>query len=302
MGSQSECYELRQVLRKEELATLAAKIKANVPYCASMHNNLLIASRGYSEGFRFEFYVPKMYPESNIVIWSRTTDVSRSLGMHCAEEEVPLLLCFVKAASFSSLVKEKPLYLFHLSSYLVDPVAEAFQEIFQRPFGKYPHPTFTYLRQQTYPLRCPAGMKVQRLGKAGVRHLLEKSKFSKAESVDLYYALTLNAPALGVFLDPSVKEDEVIHPEGIDFADESAIPISWVSTYAYGAIGMLMTDPGYQRRGLAILLTELLGRLLLADGYIPHANVEPHNETSLRMFEKLEGWENTHFSTWMTPE
>ncbi|XP_064119094.1 uncharacterized protein LOC135224134 [Macrobrachium nipponense] len=299
MGSRSECYELRQVLQQEELATLAVKIKTDLPYSAFMHNNLLIASRGHNEGFQFEFYVPNTYPDSHIVIWSRTTDVSWSLSMHCSEGEVPLLLRLVKATGFASLVKEKPLCLCHLSSYLVDPVTGALQQILRRPFGKYPNPTFTYLRQQTYPLRCPAGMKVQRLGRAGVRHLLEQSKFKKKEPVDLFYALTRNAPALGVFLDPSVKEDQVILPEGIDFADERAMPIAWVGTYEYGTIGMLMTDAGYRRRGLGRLLTELLGRLLLADGYIPHANVEPHNEISLRMFEKLEGWEDTHSCTWI---
>ncbi|XP_068247546.1 uncharacterized protein [Palaemon carinicauda] len=299
MDTQNERYELRQVLKKEDFSYLAEKIKTDFPYCISMYNNLLLASRDHNAGFQYEFYVPKMYPDSRIVIWIRVDDEAMGLSLHCTEEELPLLLRLVGSTSFLSLTKGRSLMLYHLSSYVVDPLREKLQKVFNKPSVVYPHPTFTLMQRQDCPLRCPAGVRVQRLGRAGVRHMLEKSKFSKKDSVDLTCHLTRNIPALGLFLDPSAKEEMDVDLKGIDFADEDAVPICWVGTYHYGAVGMLETDEGYRRRGFGRLLMELVGRLLLADGYIPHANVEPDNDASLRMFGKLEGWKETHSCTWV---
>ncbi|XP_064082966.1 uncharacterized protein LOC135198977 [Macrobrachium nipponense] len=68
--------QLRQVLEKEELLSLAARIKDNYPYCIKMYNTLLLTARGLNGCFQNEIYVPRDYQDSHIVIWRSLIEVS----------------------------------------------------------------------------------------------------------------------------------------------------------------------------------------------------------------------------------
>ncbi|XP_068247545.1 uncharacterized protein [Palaemon carinicauda] len=290
---QNGSFQLRQVLEKEELFVLAARIKNNFPYCIQMYNTVLINARGLSDGFMYEFYVPKDYPESHIIIW-RTLVQRRGMSLYCTEDEVPLLIKLIKGKHFLSLLSEAPLYIKFLSNYQVDPVLEALQEILQKPLQKHVDKAFVYASQQDNILRCPAGMKVQRLGRAGVRHMLEPNPYWKNTSLDLVCNLAENLPALGLYQDSEVSEGKVIALNELEYAEPEDIPISCVGTSPYGSISMLRTEDNYKRRGLASLLVEIMGRLHMADGYLPHAVVEAENDASARVFRKVSGWKESH--------
>ncbi|XP_064118079.1 uncharacterized protein LOC135223532 [Macrobrachium nipponense] len=287
---QNDQYKLRQVEKKEELLTLAARIKDNFPYCIQMYNTLLLNSRELSDFLQYEFYVPKYYPDSHIIIW-RTLIERQGMSIYCTEGEMPLLIKVLKMSQFPSMIKETPVNIVFLLSYQVDPVTETLQGLLPKPLVNKPNLVYAYVTPQNHLLRCPAGMKVQRLGKAGIQKMLADNPYWKTLPLDLTCRLAENLPALGVYLDPDDVAEKVINPSDLSFAEPEATPIACICTNPYGAVSMVMTDDQYRRRGLATLLVEILGRLHLVEGYFPHANVLPDNDASDRMFRKLTGWE-----------
>ncbi|XP_066942439.1 uncharacterized protein [Macrobrachium rosenbergii] len=158
---------LRQVLEKEELLALAARIKDNYPYSIEMYNTLLLTARGLNACFQYEIYVPRNYQDSHIIIW-RTLIEWKNISIYCREEEVPLLIKVMKGSHFLDIVKDLPVNVFFISNYKVNAVLETLQEILERRLQKNQDSCYAYETRQESPLRCPAGMKVQRLGRAGV--------------------------------------------------------------------------------------------------------------------------------------
>lgn len=287
---QNDRYQLRQVLKKEELLTLATRIKDNFPNSLQMYNTLLLNARGLSDFLQYEFYVPKYYPESHIIIW-RTLIDRQGMSLYCTEEEMPLLIKVLKGSQLSSMIKDTPVNIVFLLSYQVDPVLETLQGLLQKPLGTIRYFIYAYVTQQNHVLKCPAGMKVQRLGRAGVQKMLADNKYWKTLPLDLTCRLAENLPALGVYLDPDDADGKVVDPSDLTFAEPEATPIACVCTNPYGSVSMVMTDDKYKRRGLATLLVEILGRLHMVEGYFPHANVLSDNDASAGMFEGLTGWE-----------
>ncbi|XP_066965834.1 uncharacterized protein [Macrobrachium rosenbergii] len=259
---QRDRYQLRQVLMKEELFTLAARIKDNFPYCLQR----------------------------------------QGMSIYCAEEEVALLGKVLKGSDFLSIVREAPVDIGFLADYQVGPVLDTLQRRLQMRLLDKPDNAYAYITQQTHLLRCPAGMKVQRLGRAGVQRMLQANDYWSSIPLDLACKLAENLPALGIYLDPEIVDETLIDTNDLSPAEPEATPIAWVCTNSYGSVSMLRTEDKYRRLGLASLLVQILGRLLLVEGYFPNAIVLERNDASAAVFNKLIGWKRTHCAHWVLPD
>ncbi|XP_064088207.1 uncharacterized protein LOC135202643 [Macrobrachium nipponense] len=265
-----------------------------------MYNTLLLTARGLNASFQYEIYVPRNHQDSHIVIW-RSLVEWKNMSIYCREEEVPLLIKVMKGRHFLDIVKELPVNMFFISNYQVDVVLDTLQEILERRLQKTQDSCYAYETRQESPLRCPAGMKVQRLGRAGIQKMLESNEYWKNASLDLFCSLAENLPMLGIYLDPDVVEEKVIDLNDISFAVDEATPFGQVGCSPDGAVGLLWIDVNYRKRGLGSLLTELMGRLQMSEGFFPHSIVVYYNDASARMFEKLPGWRKTHCANWIFP-
>ncbi|XP_064083113.1 uncharacterized protein LOC135199129 [Macrobrachium nipponense] len=293
MNHEEECSQLRQVLDKEEMFALAAGIKDNYPYSIEMYNTLLLTARGLNTCSKYEIYVPRNYQDSHIIIW-RSLIEWKNMSIYCREEEVPLLITVMKGSHFLDIVKELPVDIFFISSYQVDAVLETLQETIGIRPQKYQCLCYAYETRQENPLRCPAGMKVQKLGRAGIQRMLEVNKYWKNASLDLFCSLGENLPMVGIYLDPDVVEEKVIDLNDISSAEDEATPIAQVGTTPHGTVGLVWTDAKYRQCGLGRLLVEVMGRLQMSEGYFPHGLVIYYNDASAQMFKKLPGWRKTH--------
>ncbi|XP_064113428.1 uncharacterized protein LOC135220032 isoform X1 [Macrobrachium nipponense] len=135
--------QLRQVLKKEELLALAARIRDNYPYCLQMYNTLLLTARGLNACFQYEIYVPRNYQDSHIVIWRSLIEL-KNMSIYCREEEVPLLIKVMKGSNFLDIVKELPVNIFFISNYQVDAVLQTLQEILKRRLQKTQYSCHAY--------------------------------------------------------------------------------------------------------------------------------------------------------------
>ncbi|XP_066986922.1 uncharacterized protein [Macrobrachium rosenbergii] len=265
-----------------------------------MYNTLLLTARGLNACLQYEIYVPRNDLDSHIII-SRSLIEWELMSLYCREEEIPLLIKVMKGSHFLDIVKELPVNFLFISNYQVDAVLEAFQEIFERRLQIKQSSCYVYETRQESPLRCPAGMKLQRLGRAGVQKLLEFNEYWKDAPLDLTCRLAENLPMLGIYLDPDVVEEKVIDFSDISFAEEEATPIAQVGVSPYGTVGCLWVDVKYRRLGLGNLLVEVMGRLQMSEGYFPHGIVVYNNDASNKMFKTLPGWKKTHYTNKIIP-
>ncbi|XP_064113304.1 uncharacterized protein LOC135219978 isoform X2 [Macrobrachium nipponense] len=264
-----------------------------------MYNTLLLTARGLNSCFQYEIYVLKNYQNSHVIIW-RSLIEWKNMSIYCREEEVPLLIKVMKSSHFLDIVKEVPVLF--LSKYQADRVYQRLQEISAKPLVRRPFFCYVYVTRQESPLRCPAGMKVQRLGRAGIQKLLENNQYWKTASGELVCRLSENLPALGIFLDPEVEDETVVDLNNLSFAEPEEVPIAQAFTSPYGSVASLCTDVQYRKRGLGSLLVSLIGRLLMAKGWcIPHSVVYCKNEASNGLYEKLPGWKKTHCANRIFP-
>ncbi|XP_066968286.1 uncharacterized protein [Macrobrachium rosenbergii] len=223
------------------------------------------------------------------------------MGIYCREEEIPLLIKVMKGSHFMDIVEELPFNILFTSNYQADAVLETIQEILERRLQKNQGSCYAYETRQESPLRCPGGMKVQRLGRAGVQKMLESVECLKDASLVLTCNFAENLPILGIYLDPDVVEEKVIDLNDISSAEEEAKPIAQVASTPFGTVGWLWVDVKYRRHGLGSLLVEMMGRLQMSEGYFPHGVVYDFNDTSTRMSKKLPGWKKTHRVNWIFP-
>lgn len=150
-------------------------------------------------------------------------------------------------------------------------------------------------------LRCRAGLCVRRLGRAGVRRMLERSKFDQHRPLDATVRLAQGVASAGIYECLDAKFEEVIDPENVPVGADDETPLAWIGTMFYGGLAMLMTEEEHRGRGLGSLLTQVAAKMQAAQGYAPHVYVEIDNAVSSAMFSKLRGWRMTQRVSWMHP-
>ncbi|KAK3553961.1 hypothetical protein QTP70_017454, partial [Hemibagrus guttatus] len=69
--------------------------------------------------------------------------------------------------------------------------------------------------------------------------------------------------------------------------DSEGRPVSWILTYASGAMGMLYTLPEYRQKGYAKALVKTLAKKLHSEGYPVYCFIELENQASYRLFTSL---------------
>ncbi|XP_042886139.1 uncharacterized protein LOC122262238 isoform X2 [Penaeus japonicus] len=278
----------------ETLAALAHKLKEDLPVSASMHNSILIHARGHAEDFTF--YTLSKHPDAHVVLW--LDQERKRLALHCRKTELDLL---AEALQKTQLLDwQSTLVAFHVPDYIQETLQEVARARSGKEFMKQEAVSFAFHQPSpSEPLKCKAGWRVCRLGREGVRHMLETSKFQSQNSLEAMLRFLRAAPSVGVYRDPDAHTETVIDVASLSFGDDQERPIAWISTSAHGNLGVLMTEEEHRGQGLGSLVTQVAARMLETQGYIPVVYVEPDNIPSLGMFSKLDGWKECHRAAWM---
>lgn len=69
--------------------------------------------------------------------------------------------------------------------------------------------------------------------------------------------------------------------------DDGGRPVSWILTYASGAMGMLFTLPEHRGKGFAKLVISTMSRRFHAQGKPAFCFIEEENAGSYRLFKNL---------------
>ncbi|XP_047470150.1 uncharacterized protein LOC125025886 isoform X2 [Penaeus chinensis] len=280
----------------EDLTVLADRIKTDFPESVSFYNSLLLHAHGHARAY--SFYTLKAAPHSHVIMWCRSERNEESqktdtwLALHCRKEEVVLL---TEALHQTRLLDwEGRLCIYHVPEYLKNAVQAVAAARTGQELDPSPCYTFVYQPQLEEPIRSGVGLRVYRLGRKGVRHMLDTSKFDKKKNFDEMLHLVRSAPSAGVYEDPSVESEAVVDAANLPFGPEEETPVAWITTSFYGALAILMTEERHRGRGLAKLVTQVAARMLAGQGYVPHAHVEAMNVPSVMMFKSLPGWQEMH--------
>ncbi|XP_042886137.1 uncharacterized protein LOC122262237 isoform X2 [Penaeus japonicus] len=281
----------------EDLADLAGRIKSDFPESISFYNSLLLHARGHARAYTF--YTLKAAPHSHVAMWChslRDEDSQKAsdtwLALHCRKEEVVLLKAALKQTHLINW--EGRLCVYHVPEYMKSAVQEVARVRAGQELDAVRCCTFAYQPRQEEPVRCSAGLQVYRLGRKGVRHMLDTSKFDKQKNFDEMMHLVRNAPSAGVYEDASVESETVVDVAVLPFGPEEETPLAWITTSFYGGLAILMTEERHRGRGLAKLVTQVAARMLVGQGYVPHAHAEAKNVPSVKMFKTLPGWQEIH--------
>ncbi|CAL4095546.1 unnamed protein product, partial [Meganyctiphanes norvegica] len=281
------------VFRQEtDLLSLAEKIKDDKPYSCSIYNQLILSTCGHLDWS--DFFVLSNQTDSHIILYVAKN--KEDYGVHCLEEEVPLL---VESLRSTHLIDwhNNMLCFFHVYEYLVPAMQELALDKVGRKFGS--GPCNVYIFTDDKQLSCPSEFQIKLLGEAGIRRMFDTWKYSIYSDYSRFHRIARAGLACGVYqmLD-SVAEAQNIIPKNIITASEEEIPLSWITMSTYGALGLLMTDENYRHKSLGSLVTQACGKLVHQQGFVPHVYIEDYNDPSIKMFEKLQ-WNKSHRATWL---
>ncbi|KAK8391794.1 hypothetical protein O3P69_017436 [Scylla paramamosain] len=284
-----------RLLTKEEHLLWAARVKPHLPHCVTMHNNLV--QHGLGLVCHDTFYVLRDRPHSVTVLCRKEIiPHTQHIGIFCLKEEVGNLIETLRSSPVIDWedARRTHLVIGHLPLYVVEPMVRLMQEkgVKARLRSCF---TFTYdahLDHRT--LRVPAGFRVCRLGRAGVRHLLENAKYGGIP-LDLMYRMAEGVPYIGVYQDPTSTQEATVDPENLPVAGDEEIPVAWNCSKPAGDGGMMVIDERFRRHGFGRLLATTLARRQAAlYGFIPHVFVEEDNSVARAMGKNMPGWRMTH--------
>nr|XP_045599686.1 uncharacterized protein LOC123758964 [Procambarus clarkii] len=192
-----------QMTSRRQLMELADSLMADLPYSATMYNNLLLHARGWLSTTRF--YTLPTQPPSHTLLW-QNTNVPSSIAVYCQEAEFEQLIVALRETPL--LDWQRRLKIYHDPHYLVEPLKMLAQELGSSLVYWEPTYTFTYRpNMDTELLRNKPGFRVCKLVKTGLQHLLERSLFNKTQPLESTWRLSQHLPSVGVFLDSSVTKD-----------------------------------------------------------------------------------------------
>ncbi|XP_063587637.1 uncharacterized protein LOC134764891 [Penaeus indicus] len=279
----------------ENLLLLAEKIKEDFPYSASVYNSLLLHARDHAHTFKF--FTLRGRPESHAVMW--INEAKTEIGVHAKPDEIPLLKEALTKTKLLAWQLDRIFCFYNVQDYLT----EAVQDVATCKLGKplLLGSVYTFVREVDHfpPLWCGAGLRVSKLGRAGVAHMLATSKHHKHRDVDEILQLAEGASSAGVYEDEGASQDTLVDAGAMPSGPQDRKPLAWVTCLQYGALAALMTEPEHRRRGLAQLVMEAAGRGMAGQGFVPHAYVEKDNGPSFRMFSRMDGWRRAHDAIFM---
>uniref|UniRef100_A0A0P4VZ02 GCN5-related N-acetyltransferase Rv2170-like domain-containing protein n=2 Tax=Scylla olivacea TaxID=85551 RepID=A0A0P4VZ02_SCYOL len=294
----SASARLVRLLTKREHLLWAERVKPHLPHCVTMHNNLV--QHGLGLVCHATFYVLRDRPHSLTVLCrNEIIPHTQHIGVFCLKEEVSSLVEALRSSPIIDWEYARRTHLVHyVPPYTVEPLVKLVQE---RGVKVWLQTCFTFIYDahlDPHTLRVPAGFRVCRLGRAGVRHLLENAKYGGIP-LDLMYRMAEGVPYIGVYQDPTSTQEATVDPENLPVAGDEEIPVAWCCSGHLGDVAKLITDKRFRRHGFGKLLTATLARRQAALGFIPHAFVEEDNSVSKVMFENSPGWSVTHEIIWI---
>ena len=139
-----------------------------------------------------------------------------------------------------------------------------------------------------------------RLGRAGIRHLLKNAEYGAGIPLELMCAMAQQVPYLGVYRDAAVTQDTIVDVLNLPVAGDDEVPVAWICTTPVGAVGKLMIEKDFRRRGLGSLLGAALTRQQAALlGFIPHVFIDVTNSASRAMMTKVADSCYSHDAFWL---
>ncbi|XP_037801227.1 uncharacterized protein LOC119596141 isoform X2 [Penaeus monodon] len=286
----------------EGMVDLAHRIKGNSPFANSVHNSLLLHGRGHAR--ECTFYTLRDHPDCHVVMWRYLQPSNTLLAVHCREEEVPLLR---ESLMQSHLIDwQGRLCVFHVPEYLVDTVKDVVKDKGGQKLTINKCYTYTgdnigdpYAYLAENPIRCPAGFRVARLGRAGVSIMRNTAEYDICRTLDDMVHITKYAPSLGLYEDPSVEKETAVDIKNLPFARDEEVPVAWVTTSFYGAMGTLMTLEGYRGHGYGELVTRVLTLMEAAEGYVPVGHLDIDNFPSVEALNRISTLRMSHYDYFM---
>jgi len=129
-------------------------------------------------------------------------------------------------------------------------------------------------------------------------------EFKDEFSLHWIHSQCKNGFAYGVFTtseETKVKNNSV--EQGQDERDDldtkiNKQPISWISAYKYGAMGLLKTSSEWRGEGCAKACINNLAFHMESLGIVPYVYIEDWNVGSISLFEKM-GFVKTHNASWI---
>ncbi|CAL4068550.1 unnamed protein product [Meganyctiphanes norvegica] len=279
------CSETDSFVQVKDLQEFANRIKGDMPYSASLYNSLLIHGRGYSS--QYEFYTLRGTPEDSHILMSKDKDPNSHTVMsmfHCLPEEAPLLL---QALDETQLVKwHKNIIFIAVPDFLLQELRQILQVKADAPTIE--HSDNVYIYTPGAEVKCPAEFCVEKLGNAGLHKMFNAWPHSIHFDISLYSSIVKSGLGFGVYCS-HLSSSRIPEVDKLPTADDTDVPVAWITLCPYGQVGLLETEEGYRRQGLGGLVTQVSAQMLDREGFIAHAMVDEDNETSQRMFQKL-GW------------
>ncbi|XP_027238110.2 uncharacterized protein [Penaeus vannamei] len=279
----------------ENLLLLAEKIQGDFPYSASVYNSLLFHARNHARSFKF--HTLRGRPESHVILW--INEDKSEIGVHAKPDEIPLLKEALTKTRLLAWQTGRRLCIYNVQDYLTETVQDVATSKLGAPLLLGSVYTFVREVEKFPPLRSSAGLRVCKLGRVGVAHMLATSKHHTHRDVDEILQLARGSSSAGVYEDEGASQDSLVDADAMPSGPQDRKPLAWVTCLQYGALAALMTEPEQRRRGLAQLVVEAAGRGMAGQGYVPHAYVEKDNEPSFRMFSRMAGWRRAHDAIFM---
>ncbi|CAL4068551.1 unnamed protein product, partial [Meganyctiphanes norvegica] len=252
-----------------------------------LYNSLLIHDRGYCS--HFEFYTHRGKPEDSHILMSKYKDPNSPTDMfmfHCLPDEAPLLL---QALDETQLVNwHKNINFMALPPFLLHELRQKLQvkAELDAPVIELPHNVFIYT--PGVEVQCPAEFCVGKLGNAGLHKMFNSWTHNIHFDINLFSSMVKSGLGYGVY-SSHLSSSRIPEVDKISTAEDSDVPVAWITLCPYGQMGLLETEEGYRRQGLGGLVTQVSAQMLDREGFVAQAMVDEANEKSQRMFQKL-GW------------
>lgn len=113
------------------------------------------------------------------------------------------------------------------------------------------------------------------------------AEYDICRTLDDMVHITKYAPSVGLYEDPSVEKETIVDIENLPFARDEEVPVAWITTSFYGALGTWMTKEGYRNHSHGQLVVYVAAMMQAAQGYIPHGHVDLDNNPSSNSLGKI---------------
>ncbi|XP_076047090.1 uncharacterized protein LOC143028613 [Oratosquilla oratoria] len=268
---------------REQMNKLLFALGLHLPLAASVHNVVMMASKGVDT---HEVFQPKSEKHRNRVVVYKEKNQNR-FGFHCKPEDADYMKGILLNSKILSLSDAESIS--HVPEFLIDVVTDVLRERGVKGVEvEALYPMYYYDRERTMVWResevNSGDGYVRRLSEAGIRKCFDSCPRRRScDSFQTYRSIAAATPTAGLFKEASQDGEEV---EG---------PVCWVTTDC-GALGMLMAKEGSWQAVHSPRVFMTCAKMMAAEGYMPHCYATQSQLESLLLSL---GWSLSHRISWI---